>query len=125
VSRRSSVSKAGRGETLQGLQARTALMKIFDNTNYDFIRWRWQALILAALLILAGIGYGVIRGGIPLGIDFTGGTLIVVRFSQPVAEDAVRKALDALPGEKVVQKYGEGSSNEILTPFPQVSGREG
>jgi preprotein translocase subunit SecF len=99
-------------------------MKIFDNTNYDFIRWRWQALILSALLILAGIGYGVIRGGIPLGIDFTGGTLIVVRFSQPVAEDAVRKALDALPGEKVVQKYGEASSNEILIRLPQVSGSE-
>jgi preprotein translocase subunit SecF len=99
-------------------------MKIFDNTNYDFIRWRWQALILSALLVLAGIGYGVIRGGIPLGIDFTGGTLIVVRFSQPVAEDAVRKALDALPGEKVVQKYGEASSNEILIRLPQVSGSE-
>jgi preprotein translocase subunit SecF len=99
-------------------------MKIFDNTNYDFIRWRWQALILSALLVLAGIGYGVIRGGIPLGIDFTGGTLIVVRFSQPVAEDAVRKALDALPGEKVVQKYGEASNNEILIRLPQVSGSE-
>jgi preprotein translocase subunit SecF len=99
-------------------------MKIFDNTNYDFIRWRWQALILSALLVLAGIGYGVIRGGIPLGIDFTGGTLIVVRFSQPVAEDAVRKALDALPGEKVVQKYGDASSNEILIRLPQVSGSE-
>ena len=82
-------------------------MQIFTNANYDFIRWRWHALILSAILVLAGIGYGVIRGGIPLGIDFTGGTLIVVRFSQPVAEDAVRKALDGLPGEKVVQKYGE------------------
>ena len=99
-------------------------MKIFDNANYDFIRWRWHALILSALLIIAGIGYGVIRGGIPLGIDFTGGTLIVVRFSQPVAEDAVRKALDPLPGEKVVQKYGEASSNEILIRLPQVSGSE-
>jgi preprotein translocase subunit SecF len=99
-------------------------MKIFDNANYDFIRWRWHALILSALLVIAGIGYGVIRGGIPLGIDFTGGTLIVVRFSQPVAEDAVRKALDSLPGEKVVQKYGEASSNEILIRLPQVSGSE-
>jgi preprotein translocase subunit SecF len=99
-------------------------MKIFDNANYDFIRWRWHALILSALLVIAGIGYGVIRGGIPLGIDFTGGTLIVVRFSQPVTEDAVRKALDSLPGEKVVQKYGEASSNEILIRLPQVSGSE-
>jgi preprotein translocase subunit SecF len=99
-------------------------MQIFKNPNYDFIRWRWHALILSALLVLAGIGYGVIRGGIPLGIDFTGGTLIVVRFTQPVAEDAVRKALDGLPGEKVVQKYGDASTNEILIRLPQAAGAE-
>src|SRR5262245_58767408 len=99
-------------------------MKIFEKANYDFIRWRWQALILSALLVLAGIGYGVVRGGIPLGIDFTGGTLVVVRFTQPVAEDAVRKALDSLPGEKVGQKYGDPSANEILIRLPQVSGTE-
>jgi preprotein translocase subunit SecF len=99
-------------------------MQIFTNANYDFIRWRWHALILSAILVLAGIGYGVIRGGIPLGIDFTGGTLIVVRFSQPVAEDAVRKALDGLPGEKVVQKYGDAAANEILIRLPQATGAE-
>ncbi len=99
-------------------------MQIFTNANYDFIRWRWHALILSALLVLAGIGYGVIRGGIPLGIDFTGGTLIVVRFSQPVLEDTVRKALDPLPGEKVVQTYGDRAANEILIRLPQVTGTE-
>jgi preprotein translocase subunit SecF len=99
-------------------------MQIFTNANYDFIRWRWHALILSALLVLAGIGYGVIRGGIPLGIDFTGGTLIVVRFSQPVPEDTVRKALDPLPGEKVVQTYGDRAANEILIRLPQVTGTE-
>ena len=31
------------------------------------------------------------RGGMPLGIDFTGGTLVVVKFDQRVTEDAVRK----------------------------------
>jgi preprotein translocase subunit SecF len=99
-------------------------MQIFTNANYDFIRWRWHALILSALLVLAGIGYGVIRGGIPLGIDFTGGTLIVVRFTQPVTEDTVRTALDSLPGEKVVQKYGDPSVNEILIRLPQATGSE-
>jgi preprotein translocase subunit SecF len=99
-------------------------MQIFTNANYDFIRWRWHALILSALLVLAGIAYAVMRGGVPLGIDFTGGTLIVVRFTEPVTEDAVRKALDPLPGEKVVQKYGDPSVNEILIRLPQVSGSE-
>ena len=99
-------------------------MQILSNTNYDFIRWRWQALILSAVLILAGAGYGVMRGGMPLGIDFSGGTLIVLKFSTPVSEDDVRKALDALPGEKVVQKYGEQAGNEILIRLPQSKSAE-
>ena len=45
------------------------------------------------------------RNGIPLGIDFTGGTIVVLRFQQPVSDAAVRTALDVLPGEKVVQQY--------------------
>ena len=45
--------------------------------------------------------------GLPLGIDFSGGTLIVVKFEQPVGEDAVRRALEAIPGDKVIQPYGD------------------
>jgi preprotein translocase subunit SecF len=98
-------------------------MRFFENTNYDFIRWRWHAITFSLLVILAGLGLTVVRG-LPLGIDFSGGTLVIVRFQQPVNEDAVRKALDVLPGEKVVQKYGESGSNEILVRLPQVAGTE-
>ena len=37
-------------------------MKIFDNANNNFIRWRWHALIASAVVIVAGavtIGMGV------------------------------------------------------------------
>ena len=98
-------------------------MQIFTNPNFDFIRWRWHAIALSLVVILAGIGVVVARG-MPLGIDFSGGTLVIAKFTQPVTEDAVRNALAPLPGEKVVQQYGDASANEVLIRLPQVAGAE-
>jgi len=99
-------------------------MRIFENTNYDFIRWRWHALALSTLIVVAGVAFMVSRGGIPLGIDFTGGTIVVVKFETPVAEDAVRRALDAVPGEKVVQSYGDPADNQVLVRLPELAAQE-
>jgi len=98
-------------------------MQIFTNPNVDFIRWRWQAIALSLVVILAGVGV-VATKGMPLGIDFSGGTLVIAKFTQPVTEDAVRSALAPLPGEKVVQQYGDASANEMLIRLPQVAGAE-
>jgi preprotein translocase subunit SecF len=48
-------------------------MRIFAHANYNFIKWRWHALVISVVLILAGVATIVGRGGLPLGIDFTGG----------------------------------------------------
>jgi len=97
-------------------------MQIFSAPNYDFIRWRWHALILSAAVILAGVGYTVAQGGLPLGVDFSGGTIVVVKFQEPVSEQVVR---DAIPGnEEVVQTYGEPGDHEILVRLPQIEGAE-
>ena len=98
-------------------------MQIFNNTNFDFIRWRWHAIALSLVVILAGIGV-VVTKGMPLGIDFTGGTLVIAKFSQPVTEDAVRSALESLPGEKVVQQYGDAAANELMIRLPQAHASE-
>jgi preprotein translocase subunit SecF len=65
-------------------------MALFENANYDFIKWRWHAIALSAIVIIAGFAYGFQRG-IPLGIDFSGGTILVVKFEQPVSDDQVRR----------------------------------
>jgi preprotein translocase subunit SecF len=99
-------------------------MKIFTNPNYDFIRWRWHAIGLSLVVILAGAAMMAIRG-LPLGIDFAGGTNVIVKFDQPVAEDQVRRALDkSVPGEKAVQQYGAAADRSILIKLPQVQTAE-
>jgi preprotein translocase subunit SecF len=94
-------------------------MKIFDNPNYNFIKWRWHAIIASALVVLAGVVMIAVKG-LPLGIDFSGGTALVLQFEKPVNEQQVRNALDSIPGDKVVQIIGNASENQISVRLPQV-----
>ena len=80
-------------------------MHIFDNPNVNFLKWRWHALALSVLVIGAGLVTIVSRGGLPLGVDFSGGTVLLLKFEQPVTEDAVRAALP-FAGDAVVQTSG-------------------
>src|SRR5688500_2212283 len=99
-------------------------MQILSNTNYNFIRWRWHALALSTLVIAAGVAIIVSRGGMPMGIDFSGGTIVVVKFDQPVTEQQVRGAVDPIPGEEGVQQYGDAGDNGWLIRRARPQGRE-
>lgn len=92
-------------------------MALFKEPRIDFVGRRWHAFALSALVIAAGIALLFTRGGLPLGIDFSGGSLIVLQFEQPTGEGAVRDALASVE-EKVVQQYGDPDSNEVLVRLP-------
>ena len=91
--------------------------------DIDFIGKRWYAVAGSLLIILVGVAVIVARGGLPLGIDFSGGTLMVLEFEQAVSEDTVRDALVEVD-EKVVQQYGD-SGGGILIRLPQSGPEEG
>lgn len=95
-------------------------MRIFDKPNINFIRWRWQAISLSALLIIAGFATILVRGGLPLGVDFTGGTVVVLDFVQPVAEDTVREALGT--DDAIVQRFGAPADNQVMVRLPLREG---
>jgi preprotein translocase subunit SecF len=99
-------------------------MALFQNANYDFIKWRWHALAVSAIIIVAGLAYAATRG-IPLGIDFSGGTIVVVQFQRPVTDDEVRNALVAsVPGEHVIQAYGDPGQNQKQIRLPMTENAE-
>ena len=98
-------------------------MKIFDTPQIDFLRLRWPAAILSLAVIVAGLVMVGARG-LPLGIDFSGGTIVIVKFPEAVSADAVRAALDPVSSEKVVQSYGDPADHETLIRLPQMSGAE-
>ena len=93
--------------------------------NFDFIGKRWYATALSLVIIAAGVATLVARGGLPLGIDFSGGTLIVLEFKSAVTEEEIRQALDSVDGEKVVQQYGDAAANQIMVRLPQTGPEEG
>ena len=93
-------------------------MRFLSNPNYNFLKWRWHAIALSLLVILGGLATVIARGGLPLGVDFSGGTVIVVQFSQPTSEDQVRSALGPIGSEATVQRFGPAANNTILIRLP-------
>jgi len=103
-------------------------MHIFNNTNFDFLRWRWHAIALSWLIIIAGLVVFFTKG-IPLGIEFAGGTAVIVQFDQPVTAQQVRSALDSsFPGggdNVVIQSYGDPSQRQYMIRVPFVGAESG
>lgn len=95
-------------------------MPILKNPNFDFLKWRWSAVGLSVAIILAGAVVIALRGGLALGIDFSGGTIVIVQFEEPVEEDAVRAAIAGVVDEAEVQQYGTTGGNEILIRLPEA-----
>ena len=84
------------------------MLQVFVNPNYDFIGKRRWAYLISLAFIALGVGSMALKGGLQYGIDFSGGTLIQVRFEKPVAVDAIRRALDRIRlGESVIQEFGD------------------
>ena len=68
-------------------------MHIFKDTHYDFLRWRWHAIALSTLIIVAGV-VTIATKGLNKGVEFAGGTVIIEKFDQPVSVQQVRSALE-------------------------------
>src|SRR5215216_1618002 len=101
-------------------------MHIFKDTNYNFLRWRWHALALSWAIVLAG-AFVIFTKGIPLGVEFAGGTVVVTQFEQQVSVEQVRGAMQrAFPGvETVVQEYGNPGDRQIMVRVPVVGAEAG
>jgi preprotein translocase subunit SecF len=103
-------------------------MQIFHNPSFDFIKYRWHALVMSWVIIGAGLVMIGVKG-IPLGVEFSGGTQIVLQFSQRPGIDQVRSALDkGFPGggqNVVVQAYGSPSQGQIMIRVPHTGKESG
>jgi len=85
-------------------------------THFDFMAKRRLAMLFSGLLILASIGSLATRW-LNFGIDFTGGTLIEVGYSEPAELTGVRETLQAAGfGDAVVQHFG--TARDVLIRLP-------
>lgn len=80
-------------------------MKWFRNTNYDFLSRKRIWFLVSAVIILAGVAGFFIRGGLNLGVDFLGGSLIEVEFEREVEVAEVREVVtDAGYSNAILQR---------------------
>lgn len=87
-------------------------MRFLHDVNIDFLHKRKIFYIVSATLILVGFTIFLIRG-IPLGIDFKGGTEMLVRFQNPVNIQSVRETMDKV-GILGTEIKTMGSDKDIL-----------
>ena len=72
-----------------------SFFQFFEKPNFDFISWRRYAFIFSGTLCLLGlIGFVQLsRGHGNLGVEFSGGTLVQMKATQPFTVNRVREAL--------------------------------
>ena len=85
------------------------------NFNLDFLRLRFIALIVSGSLILVSLATISIQQ-LQLGLDFTGGTLVEVGFSETIDPEEIRIYLEAKEIDALVQAFG--SDKDLLIKLP-------
>ena len=100
-------------------------MQIFKLPHIDYLRWKWPALAVSGLIIVAGLAT-IFTRGIPMGIEFAGGTAVVAAFEQDVSLDQVRDAVNRnFGGETVVHTFGDPGQHQVMIRVPQVGAETG
>ncbi len=96
-------------------------MRLFADANYKFIEQRRKAYVLSAIIVGAGIAamlWNVLAIGTWLnyGVDFTGGSLVQVRFDQPTTVAELRASMGGAGTE--ITRFGEEGLNEFVIRAP-------
>jgi len=80
--------------------------------HIDFVGKMKYAIIFSVILTIICIASVIIHGGLNLGIDFAGGSIIQVKFQKDMTADKIRDALKSTRLENsIIQQFG---ANEFL-----------
>jgi len=92
-------------------------MKFFQlvptNTNFDFIS-KAPVFIGASVVILVALIIGINTKGFNYGIDFTGGTVMQVKFADPTPSDQVRDLMKELGAPEASVVSSDNTNQEYL-----------
>lgn len=90
-------------------------MRFFENANFNFVGYRQRGYIISAVLIVISI-IAILSRGLQYGIDFRGGTELVINCQEAVDVPEMRTLLtSALGKEPQVRLYGDPTEVQIRT----------
>src|SRR5579875_2859924 len=97
-------------------------MEFFRDTDIDFLGKKWYFLTVTMILFVVGMVSLAIHRGPDMGIDFTGGTQMDVKFIHNVPTEQIRSGLVAAHlGDITIQPVGGRNSDEVLISTPLSS----
>jgi preprotein translocase subunit SecF len=97
------------------------MLRIFHNTHYDFIKpWRIMVALTIGFIVI-GLG-SLVFNGIRYSIDFTGGTLMQIRFLEPPDVSRLRTVLDQ-GGVRNAEIQSFGSNREYTVRAQDIASR--
>lgn len=91
-----------------------------ENIDVDFIGKRKAFALMSLLLVIVSVALVVVIGP-NYGIDFKGGSDVILKFESSVSADEVREAAVGVFPDANVQRFGEESKNEFLVQTQAVS----
>ena len=98
---------------------------IKPGTRIPFTRYRYIAVAISSVVNLLVLVLLFTKGPL-LGVDFAGGTVAQLKFSNPVTIPEIRAALGELgAGDTVIQDFGQQGSNEFLVRLQRTSAQLG
>jgi len=90
-------------------------VEFFRNTNIDFLGKKWYFLSFSLVFSVAGILSMLFWHGVPLGVDFRGGTLVYVKFADAPNINSIRADLDKAGLHNAsIQRYDVAAANEVV-----------
>jgi preprotein translocase subunit SecF len=96
-------------------------MRLIGTPEIDFIGLRRVGAAISGLLILVSIVSIVLHGGLRYGIDFAGGTQVIVLFAEAPDLDRLRETLEArVAGPQIQEFVAGGGREEVLVKTPQM-----
>ena len=95
-------------------------MEFFKSANIDFLGKKWYFIAFSLIFSVAGVLSMVFWHGIPLDIDFRGGTQVSVKFSHAPDVNAVHQTMDRIGYHNArIRTLGGAGSNDLLIDLPQ------
>jgi preprotein translocase subunit SecF len=103
-------------------------VELFGKVNIDWLGKKWYFLAFSMIFSVLGIismcmHWAQIGSPVPLGVDFKGGTQVLVKFEQTPDINRIRQAVSAAgikdASVQPIQNFNEASDNEMLVSLPE------
>ncbi|HTO13959.1 MAG TPA: protein translocase subunit SecF [Candidatus Binatia bacterium] len=100
------------------------MIELFHDPSYNFIGKRKWAYVVSIAITVLGL-VSLATRGLHYDIDFTGGTLVQVRFEKPPSVASIRAGLTRIKlGESIIQEFGDPREYIVRMPLTSTTSEE-